>query len=529
MTAAAGTEQTLADARHRDTMGRLARGGTLNMIGAAVSGASGILVVLFVTRTMPAPVAGAFFAATSIFLILVAVIELGVDTGLVRFLPRNLVERRLADIRTTFLVALTPVVVLAVVAAVALFLGAGWIAEVAGGDADVDQLSSVLRMMALFLPLAAVTDLSLAGTQGFGSMRPAVLVDKIGRTGLQLVTVGVACATGAGLVALSLGWAGPYLLAAGAGLVALRSMVVRRERRLADTVLPTARTRREVGGEFWRYTTPRAVARISQVALQRADIILVAALRGPRDAAIYTAATRFLVLGQLGTVAMQQVLAPNLSRLLTEGHHDVARKAFQATTAWLVAMAWPIYLACAVLGPLLLTVFGHGYEAGQTTVLVLCLTMLLATAAGPVDVALLMSGRSGLSLANNLVALTIDIALDFVLIPKYGVTGAAIAWSIALLVRNLLPFLQVRHLMGIVSLGPGFWYVAASAAACFGLLPLVTRLAFGLSASVAVPTLAVACLVYAGLLWRGRVVLELTAFAGLVRSRRRAVRPLPEN
>ena len=79
--------------RHEETLTRLARGGSLNLVGAAVSGAVGVLMVVVVARAMDVTAAGSFFAATSIFLIVVAVVELGADTGLVRFLPKYLVER----------------------------------------------------------------------------------------------------------------------------------------------------------------------------------------------------------------------------------------------------------------------------------------------------------------------------------------------------------------------------------------------------------------------------------------------------
>ncbi len=46
-----------------------------------------------------------------------------------------------------------------------------------------------------------------------------------------------------------------------------------------------------------------------QIAIQRADIIIVAALISPSAAAVYTAATRFVVLGQFSSMAIQRVLA----------------------------------------------------------------------------------------------------------------------------------------------------------------------------------------------------------------------------
>jgi O-antigen/teichoic acid export membrane protein len=58
---------------------------------------------------------------------------------------------------------------------------------------------------------------------------------------------------------------------------------------------------------------------------------------------------------------------------------------------------------------------------------------------------LLMAGRSWLSLWNTSTALVLSIGLNFVLIPSGGITGAAVTWALATVVRNILPVVQLRH------------------------------------------------------------------------------------
>ena len=204
-----------------------------------------------------------------------------------------------------------------------------------------------------------------------------------------------------------------------------------------------------------------------------------------------------------------------------------AKSVFQTATAWLMAFAWPAYLVSAAAAPLLLSVFGHGYRGGQAPLVILSLTMLVATACGPVDIVLLMAGRSGLSLINNFAALVVDIALNIVLIPRMGITGAAVAWAVALVVRNILPLVQVRSMLRMSPVSSGAVWVAFSAVACFGVLPGILRATVGLGLSVALPGFAVCTVAYAVLLWIGRRRIALEAFAGLVR-RRVAVPPVTE-
>jgi O-antigen/teichoic acid export membrane protein len=188
--------------------------------------------------------------------------------------------------------------------------------------------------------------------------------------------------------------------------------------------------------------------------------------------------------------------------------------------------AWPLYLVMAGFAPTLMLVFGDGYDVASDVVVILSLTMLLATACGPVDSVLLMSGRSWLSLANNTVALAINVGLNLLLIPLLGIRGAALSWAVAIVVRNLLPLLQVRRQLGITPLTRSSLAVAVTAVACFGPVGVV-GVVLEPPTVVAVALIGVGVAAYAASIWSLRGRLGLGAFRSLLR-RRGAVVPTPE-
>jgi O-antigen/teichoic acid export membrane protein len=373
----------------------------------------------------------------------------------------------------------------------------------------------MLHALAIVLPVAALHDLVIASTRGAGTMRPTVLVDNIGRLGLQSVAVLVVYLAGGGASALALAWSLPYALGLVAGACWLRALIARPTRAAAPSSTWAVLAR-----EFWAYTAPRAIARITQTALKRADIVLVAALASPVDAALYTAATRFIVVGQLFVQSVQQALSPHLSALFTRGQTSAADSVFRAATLWSVIASWPFYLVLAGFSPALMGVFGEGYGGGQDVVLVLSLTMLLATACGPVDSVLLMAGRSWLSLRNSTVALAVNIGLDLLLIPVAGIRGAAIAWAVAIVVRNVQPLLQVRRQLAMWPVTRSTVQVSALAVACFGsvsLLVLTTSLPVAVQATLLCAASAAYLVVIRS--WRDR--LGLDAFGSALRPRTR--------
>jgi O-antigen/teichoic acid export membrane protein len=250
------------------------------------------------------------------------------------------------------------------------------------------------------------------------------------------------------------------------------------------------------------------VAQLCQIVMQRADIVLVAALRSPAEAAVYTVATRFLVLGQLGVHAVGQVLAPQTSLLLGAGDRDAAMRVFQTATTGTMAFTWPLHLATLGCAALLLRLFGGAaYSSGEMVVVILALAALVATACGPVDTMLLMTGRSGVSLVNNLVGLVIMIGVDLVLIPRLGMSGAALGWAAAIVVRNALGIGQVHRELATWPFTRRAAVVAAVAAATFGLPPVVLRLTGHQGAGAAVAVVVGGAVVYGAWLWRQRGVL----------------------
>jgi O-antigen/teichoic acid export membrane protein len=531
-------------------LAEVARGGTLNLIGAGVSAATTVGVTVFVTREFSKPIAGAFFTATSAFLIVEAVASLGANVGLVYFIARlrSLGEER--RIPTIIRAAVIPVIVASILLTVLMLGVAEPLAKVLlsghlgkGGAVSSVAVAQSLRALALTLPFAALMDTYLGVGRGYRDMRPTVAVDKIGRSVVQVAGVAIAVVASSAALLAPL-WALPYVPAA-----AVAWLWARRIRRhppkgprggtpdvppelaallALSTPVPSIKGAPRVGQRmqqrrlananprgFWQFTVPRGIASLAKIALQRIDIVLVAIMMGLEAAAVYTAATRFLVVGQLGNMAISMAAQPRFTELFAVGDRRSANVVYQVTTAWLVLLTWPLYLLAVVYGPEVLTVFGHSYRAGAPVMLILGLTMLLATACGQVDMVLITTGRSSWSLINGLLAVAVNVGLDLVLIPRYGITGAAIGWAVAIVVTNLMPMAQLASSIHLQPFGRGTVLAAALSTVAFCAVPLGIRAVIGGGLAGLAAGVAAGSVVFAIGLWRFRGVLRLSAMPGV--------------
>jgi O-antigen/teichoic acid export membrane protein len=260
---------------------------------------------------------------------------------------------------------------------------------------------------------------------------------------------------------------------------------------------------------------PRAIATLAQITIQRIDIVLVAIISGPAEAAVYTAATRFLVVGQLGNSAISMAAQPQFTELFAMGAHHRANGVYQATTAWLVLLTWPMYLLIVVYGPQFLAIFGHAYQAGYEVLIILGITQLVAAACGQVDMVLITTGRSSWSLMNGLLAMVVNVGLDLLLIPRYGINGAAIGWAAAIGAANLMPLIQVARSVRLQPFGRGTIIACALCLASFGAVPLALRYLLGSGLGAIAFAMVIGGALLAVGLWRFRDVLELSVMPGL--------------
>nr|WP_246422269.1 polysaccharide biosynthesis C-terminal domain-containing protein [Nocardiopsis mwathae] len=499
---------------------RVARGGAVNMAGAVVGAVLNLALVIAVARGFDQHTAGVLFAATSVFLIVATVANLGTSNGIVYFVARLRTLGAAGQAPRVLRLAFGPVLAVSAASGAAMFALAGQVAEVIGAPGAV----AYVRILAVFLPFAVFTDAALASTRAFHDMRATALVDRVGRPMAQLALIGGVALTGsAGL--LTVAWAGPYLPAAAVAWFWLRRIL------RADARTPPSADRADTGGRtgrepppsvrsprsaeeevtargFWGFSLPRSVASIAQLGNQRLGIVLVAALQGAVEAAVFTAATRFFAVGQFATQAIQLAAQPRLAELLAVDDRRGANTLYQSATVWLICLTWPLFLPMIVYAPLVMGLFGDDYTRGADVLVVICAAQLTAAALGMGDLVLTMAGRTSWNLVDNLLALAANVALCLALVGQIGAMGAAFGWLAAIAARKLLPLVQLSAALGLHPFSRRWLLAMGVCLVWFGAVPLACAAMLGTGWLSLTAALAAGGAGYLATLWRLRGVLE---------------------
>lgn len=175
----------------------------------------------------------------------------------------------------------------------------------------------------------------------------------------------------------------------------------------------------------------------------RLDFLILGHLAGPVPLGIYAVASKFAELVKLPALAVTWVSYPQMARLGPDGSAKLVRRQLP----WLIGLgiAGAVVLALAA-GPLLPALYGQEFVKSVVPAAIIAVGLVASPAGGLASGYLLGTRRPGTNSVLQAVGLLATLGLDVLLIPDFGVIGAAVASAIAYLVTDLSTLLVVRHL-----------------------------------------------------------------------------------
>ena len=167
----------------------------------------------------------------------------------------------------------------------------------------------------------------------------------------------------------------------------------------------------------------------------RLDFAIVGALVGPAALGVYAVASRYAELLRLPGLAVNYVLYPTYAGVDGKVAARDARRMLIAL-AWIpAAAALPLAAAAPIVLPL---VFGEAFRSAVVPAWILLFGLSAVGVSGIVSAFLFGDGRPGLNSLGLTSGLVVTVILDVLLIPRFGVVGAAVASCAAYLTTSLV-------------------------------------------------------------------------------------------
>ncbi len=334
----------------------------------------------------------------------------------------------------------------------AIFFAAPWIARVQ----DKPGLVAPLRVLAVVPMFYHASTIFLVATQALGVMRFAFWARSIVQPLVLLVATSVVLRAGAdaagAAVAVALGMAATAIVSAA---FYSRALPLRPALRAA-IVGPLDR-------DTLRVAVPLVLAGLLWALVARIDAFFLGHYGTESDLGAYAACALYAA----SLTQMRGAFEPTTSALIAPAlERRDARGlsiAIQRQTRWLALIAFPVAAVLMGFGDPLLRVFGHDFERGRVALAVLAVGHVANTLALS-SFALPLSGNARFTTWVAAGALVFQTVLCVVLVPRFGVVGAAIAWSSGIACAQLAQAVIASRVLGVVGVSFDVVVVAACAA-----------------------------------------------------------------
>lgn len=414
-------------------MQRIAQGGSVVLLASLIGNGLNYFYAVFLARNLGANDFGIYALGQTIFAVLVIAAPLGLDTGVVRFVSRHRGLQNLRLARRTIVQSSIVVLCSSTAAGLGLIALSGPISIWLYGKAN---LMPALWLFGLAIPLAAVSTLLLESIKCFQLVRYTVLVKYVWEP------------CGKFLCSAGLLWAGYALL----GVVG--SMIVTL---LVSVVILSAGVRRVAGLQgmpdelfsldgtkaILAFCLPLSVSNVFGSIAPRSDVLILGYWVGAAEVGVYSAVGQTAAVLALVLSSLNALCAPTIGEIAATQDWARLRHVYQAVARWTLLCTVPAFSLLAIFGQEILALFGKAFSDGATCLMILAFGHAFYSAVGLSSTILLMFGHSRRVMWNTLSLAMLLIGSNWLMIPRWGIVGAAFAVSISMVAISVVGVCQV--------------------------------------------------------------------------------------
>jgi O-antigen/teichoic acid export membrane protein len=415
-----------------------AQASTLLVLALRVAGAAAAYGAQVLTARFLGASEYGVFALLWVWIALIGQLApLGFNQAVSRFAPRYIALSEPGLLRGFLFTSLLVVVA----TALAIFIpGAALIALLSAGLDPA--LITALTLGLLIIPFFSLQDLLENTARAFNWLTLAFVPPYLLRH--SLVAMALVAAMFAGATANAATALTATLIAIAAASLVQGGIILLRLRKSLSTHAPQRRLR-----EWLRCALPLVFVDGAHILFMNCDVLVLGCFVSSAELAIYFAATRLVQLAAYIPYAATAATSQRYAALEAVGRIAQLKTLVGQNALFTLGLSLACVLALLWTSPWLLTLFGGEFSAAVPLVAVLSFGVMAQVVAGPAEDLLNMLGKERTCAAVFAASVPLLLLLLLLLIPSYGAIGAAVATSLAMILRALALAWFVRRDLGI--------------------------------------------------------------------------------
>lgn len=385
---------------------------------------------------------GVFSLGQSILNFSLVFVLLGTPKALDRFIPQYRALGEIGKIRSLVGGITRWVGAASVVVMLLLFFLSPWLSV----EFSEPRLASAVRILLISIPAIAMEQNLSAIFLGFKNLRYRIFIEKI----LIPVLKGAMALV---ILWLSLGlreWLWAFSVASLLGSTVSLGLFNRK-------VWGDVRTQPAQPVDFSQilsYAWPLSISSVISLIVGQMDILLLGYYGSSSEVGIFRVYVYVVALVGVIKLSFAQIFKPVATELWAKGERLEFSAIYKRVAKWLFHLNFGVLLLFGVLGgDLMGLLFPEEYLVGFSALIVILASRFVNAAFGTEGMVLEASGHTKLSLINTLLRLFSNFVIDILLIPRYGILGAAIGMGASTVIGGLAGLIEIYMLYHLQPFG----------------------------------------------------------------------------
>ena len=415
---------------------KIAKESTITFSGMIYGNINRYLYTLLLARWVGSEFLGIYSLANSVRLISEVFGKMGMEIGVMRFVSLLNPDIEKKKIQRLIGSAVKMTMAISVVIMAGLLVSSGFI--VTHILKEPPLLKIVLMVFAIAIPFNAITLVVAFATQGFKRLKYKIFITQFLNPTILLVVMIISF----WFISVEVALMAPMLVSSIIGFIVMFAVLKKLTGVKNQQLLKAPFDR-----ELLVFSYPLMFVTILLTLMHWMDILMLGAFTNASTVGLYHPAARTAGLLQALLTSFLSIYSPMIAQFHAESDQKNMSGSYKLVSRWLLTFSIPVALIFLVYPKKVMLLFGAEYLPSANVLIVLTAATFIHAILGAAQSTLSMTGHTRLLLWNAIGAFIINIILNIILIPNYGMIGAAWATLISLFVISLLRVLEVRWIL----------------------------------------------------------------------------------
>ena len=200
--------------------------------------------------------------------------------------------------------------------------------------------------------------------------------------------------------------------------------------------------------QILKISIPLMFAQSVQFIMAWTDKLMLGSMTTTVDVGIYHTAFKLSMFAAVALMSVNSIASPKFAEMFAKKDILGLKKVVHQSTKMIFWASVPLIVIFFIFPEFLLGIFGEEFKVGVTAFIFLSCGRLISSFSGSVGNILQMTGNQNIYARILLLGAILNVVLNLILIPAYGINGAAIASMSSLIVWNLSMVLVVKQRFG---------------------------------------------------------------------------------